>query len=141
MKYDLSLPIDQSRARVKIESLIQKGAKVELKKFQPVRSMPAHKYAHVCIEMFGRDLGYTIDEAKQVFKKLFASEREWATYTVNGETFLKSFEMKEGEKYFNSEETAIFIDWLRNLANEHGCFIPSSDEYLIHQWEIEKNAN
>lgn len=140
MKLDLSTEFDQNKARTRLETLIQRGAKIELKEFIPVRSLEHHRYAHKCIEIFfTKELGYTVDEGKQKAKMLFAQEYDWATYEVNGDRFFKSFAMTgDNDKIFNREETTIFIDWLRNLANEHGTYIPTPDEYFMHQWEIEK---
>ena len=139
MKYNLSSTIDQQRAILRLETLIKRGAKIELKEFQPIRSMPQHRYAHKCIEIFFvKELGYTMDEGKIVAKQLFAQDNDWSTYTIGEHTFFKSFGMSgDVDKLFNKEETMVFIEWIRNLANEHGTYIASAEDYLVHQWEID----
>ncbi len=145
MKLDLSNTFERKKAEARFSKLCEKGAKIELTEFRPNTKSPnIHKYAHVCISLFGGYLGYTLKEAKDLFKKQFAKEYpEMGTYTKNGNVFLKSFENGQDDdpRLFHREECEKFIDWLREFANDHGYYIPSSDEYNKSetlQWEIEK---
>jgi len=145
MKLDLSNPFERKKAEARFSKLCEKGAKIELTEFRPNTKSPnIHKYAHVCIDLFGGYLGYKSKSAKEFFKREFASAfPEIATYKENGQTFIKSFQngRDDDETLFHREECETFIDWIRETANDHGYYIPSSDEYNKSetlQWEIEK---
>lgn len=130
MKFNLSKEIDQKRAKVYFDKLMQKGNKIELKKFAEGRTVSQHKYLHICLTMFGQETGYTCDEAKELFTDMLP---ELMIYEKNGRKFRRS------TSDLSKEEISVLIDKIRNESlRELGLYIPDSEEYLIHKFEIEK---
>jgi hypothetical protein len=134
MKYDLSNTFDISKARVRLEHLVVKRAKISMTEFTPKRTIQQNKYLHVCIMFLANELGYTEHEAKVTIKRYFATDgHKWAVYTKGKEMFLKS------TSEYNQDEMKTLIEWIRNFAlNELNCHIPTSEEYYQNQFDIEK---
>ena len=64
MLLDLAKPIDAAKARAYLDRMITDGAKCELKRIHPKRTIRQNSYLHVCLAMFSAETGYTTDEAK-----------------------------------------------------------------------------
>lgn len=135
MKFDLSKDIDRKKATTRLDALIKKGAKAEIKEHRGVRSVNQNSYLHVCIGMVALETGYTIEEAKTELKREFSkTERgRFSLYEKNGKKFLMSTAL------YDSKQMTNFIEFIRDLASEQlGCYIPTSEEYLTLQFEIDK---
>ena len=104
MKLDLSKEYEQNKARHYIESWIDKGAKVEIKRIPEKRTLSQNAYFHVLVEILGNDLGYTKDEMKQVIKQenksLFCYEKDEIIFY-------------RGTRDLSKEEMTKLIDWMR----------------------------
>lgn len=128
MKYDLSKDFDVNRFRSRAEKLIKDKRRVDLTETRPVRTIHQNKYLHVCINLFAIHFGYTLEEAKTHLKRSCG----FMTYDKNGETFLT------GTSTLNTLELTKFIDWIRTYSHDNGCYIPTAEEYIVHQFDIEK---
>lgn len=129
MKLDLSKPYDLNRARQYFNKLIKKGAKVELKEYRNQRSLSQNAYLHVLFTIIANDTGYTVEEAKTAIKR----RCDFMIYTKNTEKFLRS------TTDLDTKEMTDFIDWLRLFSMEElDVYLPTPDEYLQGQFEIEK---
>ena len=131
MKLDLSNSFDCNKANSYLTKLIDKKAKIELKEFRPSRSLTQNKYIHVCFGILADATGYTIEEMKIVTKREFQS---FMIYEKNGVKFLRS------TADLDSLEMTMFIDWLREFANDQlGAYIPTPEEYMMSEFELLKN--
>jgi hypothetical protein len=128
MKYDLEKDIEVKRLKRRLEFLLEKGSKVELKEIRKVRTLSQNAYLHVVITLYGIEYGYTIEEAKTLLKRTC----EFMTYEKNGNRFLKS------TRGMDTKEMTEFIEWIRNFASKQGCYIPSSQEYLENKFLIDQ---
>ena len=129
MKYDLTIAKDRHDFINRTSVLIHEGVKVELTKTRAKRSIKANAYLHVVFTLWAINYGDTLDEAKTDLKRDY------------GLTYIKP----NGKKYLgktskmNTKELTTFIDWIRNRASKKGGFyIPTSEEYLINQFNIDK---
>jgi len=130
MKLDLSQSFDLNKGALYFEKLKDKQAKIELKEFRQSRSIPQNSYLHVCFTILANETGYTIEEIKSITKREFGS---FMVYEKNGHKFLRS------TAHLDTLEMTEFIDWLRQFASDQlGCYIPTSEEYLVSQFEINK---
>jgi hypothetical protein len=130
MKLNLSKSYDRGRATTYLEKLIKKGAKIELKEFRAKRSLDQNAYLHVCFAMIADETGYTIEEAKVLFKRAFGS---FMVYEKDNNKFLRS------TADMDKHEMTIFIDWLRQTAMDQlGLYILTPREYYENQFEIEQ---
>lgn len=133
MKLDLSKSFDASKALNRLQQLIEKGAKIELREILKKRTINQNSYLHACISLFAVEFGYTLEEAKTHLKR----ECEFMRYVKGDEVFLKQ------TSGMDTKQLSDFIEWIRNYSSEKGCYIPSAGEYLENQFyidkEIEKN--
>jgi len=101
-----------------LNSLLDKGKKVTIDWIKPLRSNSENRYMHgVVFSIFAIHLGWTLDEAKQYFKKTFLS------YEKDGVRFVKE------TKKLNVQEMEIFLECCRvHAVKEHDCYIPVPNE-------------
>ena len=95
------------------------------------KSIKNNAYLHVCITLFAIEYGYTIEEAKTLLKR----NCEFMVYDKNGSKFLKSIAK------IDNTECANFTTWVRNYSSNLGLYIPTPEEYILHQYEIDKQIN
>ena len=134
MKYNLKEQIDLNKAMTRFEALVEKGAKIELKEIRPTRSLPQNAYLHVCLSLYGIHFGYTLNESKTDLKRNYG-----LVYEKSGKKYLRS------TANLDSKELTEFIEYIRDVAGQNGCYIPTSEEYLQNKFsidkEIEQNKN
>jgi hypothetical protein len=130
MKLDLSTPLDLKKAETYFDKLKKDGSKIELKKYMENRTLSQNSYLHCCLGYFCLHTGYTISEAKELFAQLLP---EIMMYEKNGNTFRKSTSV------LNTKEMNTLIDLIREVCNnELGVYVPTSEEYLISKFAIDK---
>ena len=127
MKFNLSKDLDKKIAQERFNKMLSKGSKIELKEFRFKRTLDQNRYLHVCIAYVCLDTGYTREEAKIVLKREYG-----LVYDKAGVKFLRS------TKDLDTKECADFIEWIRNFSLDNGSYIPTPEEYLENQFEIEK---
>jgi len=135
VKYDLENKLEQHKIIQRLEWLIDKQAKVELKEVRKPRTIKQNAYLHVCISLFAIECGYTLDEAKTLLKR----QCQFMRYEKNDNLFLRR------TREMDTKELTEFVEWIRNYASlEVGLYIPTSEEYLQNKWDIdhgiERNA-
>jgi hypothetical protein len=130
MLLDLSNSYDQNKAKAYLAKLIEKGEKVEIRKVQKQRTIRQNAYLHCCLAMFSNETGYTIDESKELFSHQLP---DILRYTKNGVNFRKS------TAELDTKEMTVLIDKIREMAlDQLGLYIPSSNEYLINKFQIDR---
>lgn len=117
MKYDLTNPESLKKALAYFHMLQSSGAKCEIKKIHPKRSLSQNRYLHLLFGKYGLEFGWTIEEAKLVVK-----EQLGYSYEKNGKVFSKS------TADMNTKELTDFIDKFRNMSATQGCYLPRPDE-------------
>lgn len=119
MKYNTIVRADAERAVEYLISLIDKGKMVEVKHISPKRSLNQNAYLHVLIGAFGLHFGYTIEEAKIIYKRMNAGIY---IYTKKDTKFLRS------SADLTKEEMAKSIDTFRKKSDELGYSLPPADD-------------
>lgn len=131
MIFDLSNSLDKHKASVKLLELIDNGKVIELTEKRKKRTIQQNKYLHVVITLFAIEVGYTLDESKTVLKR----ECYFMVYEKEDMKFLKR------TRDLNTKELTDFIEWIITYAGKMGIYIPSSEEFLLSQFEIEKEIS
>ena len=129
MYYDLSNSYDCEKAKVKLQTMINQKAIIQITKKQKKKSVSNNAYLHVCISLFAIEFGYTLEEAKTLLKR----KCEFMTYDKNGTKFLKLV------RKLDDKECADFTTWIRNYSSSNGCYIPTPEEYILNQTNIDKH--
>jgi hypothetical protein len=130
MLLDFGNSIDVGRARAYLDKLVKEKKRCEIKSIRERRTARQNSYLHVCIGMFCAETGYTVDEAKELFSLQNPDEFR---YSKNGVSFRKP------TSEMNTKEMTNFIDLIRSMAYDQlGLYIPTSQEYLENQFQIER---
>lgn len=135
MKYDTKHQNKALEALEYIERLITQEQIVEVKKVSRKRSLKQNNYLHVTFGIFGLETGYTIEEAKSLYKRL---NKDIYVYEKKGNSFIKS------SADLATDEMTQSIDKWRKYAGEHGVEIPvpTDKEAMMHwQNQIEMQTN
>lgn len=115
MKFNLAVPHEAREASGYFKRLHENKNIVEVKKVSPKRSLSQNAYLHLLIGAFGNHFGYTLEEAKLIYKELNAG--------------LYGYE-KKGRKFWRSsadltkEEMAATIDTFMQKSAEAGYPLP-----------------
>lgn len=131
MRYQTKIELEAKKALTYLNKLIANGDDVEITKKTKQRTIRQNAYLHVCITLFSIEFGYTLEEGKTHLKRN-CPYHEFTRYEKKGEWFLSS------TKDFTTEQSAMFIDWLREYSSKEGCYIPTSQEYLDKKHEIDR---
>jgi hypothetical protein len=115
MKYNLAEKDEAIRAFDYLSELVAKESLAEVKKISPKRTINQNSYLHLLISAFGLHFGYTIEEAKIIYKEI---NKGIYQYEKKGRVFLKS------SADLNKEEMAKTIDLFRSKSAENGYPLP-----------------
>ncbi|MEK6860346.1 MAG: hypothetical protein AABY07_00105 [Nanoarchaeota archaeon] len=121
--YNLSLEIDKINAVNRLNKFIKEKTVIELRKRVP-RSLSQNNYLYLILRYFGSQTGYTLEEAKQIYK--IQSENIFF-YEKNGILFTRSTSDLTSTEMTNS------IANFREYSNfDAGIYLPEpfEKEYL-----------
>ncbi len=129
MIYDLSKKADLETVRFKLNKYHSEGKVIELKLKTRKKTIRQNKYVHVIINLFGIEFGYTRSEAKTLLKREFGN---FMIYEKGKDKFLLSL------ADITKDQLQVFIEWVINYAASNDLYIPSSEEYLDNQYNIDR---
>ncbi len=123
---------DVDKAKEQVDKIASRNKKIEIKESRGPRTNDQNRYFHgVVCKVYAVEFGYTVEEAKQIFKQVF---RDQFVYEKNGYEFVK------GTSDMDTKEMTTLIDYIRAWSSRQGCYIPSPDDVtdeLIFQLENE----
>lgn len=119
MKYDLSIEAEARGAKEYLDRLIKRGNLAEVKKVNPARSLNQNNYLHLLLGAFGSHFGYTLEEAKLIYKEINA---DIYAYEKKGRQFFRS------SADLDKSEMTKSIDRFREKSAEQGCPLPAATD-------------
>ena len=124
MKYNLSSSHDIAEAQRLLSQLTVDGKMVEIKEVKPRRSLNQNSFLHVLLGAFGANLGYSLSEAKELYKRL-PGNKDLYVYTkdVGG----KPMEFTRSSADLNKDEMTKSIETLREWSAKMGYPLPTAD--------------
>lgn len=125
MKYNLAITTEQAEAYAYLAQIAEKKQIVEIKKFSPKRSINQNSYLHVLLGAFGAHFGWTMEEAKGVYKRLPGNKE---VYIEHFDDRGVQFEYERSSAALTKEEMTKTIDTLRTWSKKMGYPLPSADE-------------
>lgn len=128
MIYDLSDDFELKKAEAYFKASCEAKGKIKMSNIKNKRSVTQNAYLHVCISLYAINFGLNIEEAKTDLKRCC----HFMVYEKKNNKYLKR------TRDMDSKELTDFIEWIRTYASKHGCYIPSSEEYLQNQFSINK---
>lgn len=133
MMYDLSSAIDRSRAERRFIQLCKEQVVIELRK-KVKRSLNQNSYLHLILGWFGIELGYTLNEAKTIYKE---QNSLIYFYEKTGKMFIRS------SADLDTGEMTRSIEKFRNYSSmEAGVYLPEPNEQqFLQEIELEMSKN
>lgn len=120
MIFNLDKEIDRQRFRQRCKWLWDNRKRVNVTEKRGSRTLQQNKYFHLIVGWYGLELGYTLEEMKQIVKnEIIPGVFE---YEKNGKEF------KCGTSELNTQEMTIVIDAVRNHASTNGVYLPAPNE-------------
>ena len=137
MLYDLTNELQRENFSLRCDSLLKKGAIVELTEKKPQRSVSSNKYLHVILGYFASQTGNTLDYVKQNYYKRLVNPDIFIVEKMD--KYLGKVNDLRSSATLTSDEMTLSITRFRNWAStEGGIYLPSpSEERLLRLAEIE----
>lgn len=127
MKFNLAIKAEKSKAFSYFMILANKKSLVDVKKVSPRRSLNQNNYLHLLLGAFGQHFGYTLEEAKIIYKEL---NKSVYAYKKKGRTFYRS------SADLSKEEMAKTVDLFMEKSKEQGYPLPlATDQGWLQQIE------
>ncbi len=128
MKYNLASTIDRDRAFTYLTELSATESLAELKKISPTRSLSQNNYLHLIISAFGLHFGYTLQEAKLIYKEInkdiYEYEKKKRKFYRSSADLTKEEMAKTIDKFMEKSAEAGYPlpiatdqEWLRQISN------------------------
>lgn len=131
MRFDLDTANDRCRYELYTAQLLEERGQVEVTRKHRKRTLSQNAYYHVCISLYAIEFGLTIYEAKTDLKRACP----FMVYEKHGNKYLRP------SRDLDKKEMMDYIEWIRTYAGQHGCYIPTAEEYLEGQIEIDRQIN
>lgn len=133
MKYNLAISNDIAEANRLLAQLTVDKKIVEIKEVRPKRSLNQNNYLHLLLGGFGQHFGYTLEEAKAIYKELNSDIYKY-TREVRGKTH--TFYRSSAD--LTKDEMTKSIDVLREWSDKAGYPLPTAtDQEWLRQIENE----
>jgi hypothetical protein len=142
MIYNLVNEIERQQAKDRLDWLISKNKRIEVKELRGKRTTPQNAYLHLLLSFFALEVGETLEFIKQdIFKKkvnsdLFKTERKNPKSGKIREDWRSSAEL-------STKELTDAIDRFKNWSVKHtGIRLPEANEQQFLDYiqnEIDKN--
>lgn len=129
MRYNLATNSEAGKALNHLLTLTRKGSVIDIKLVQPRRSLPQNSFLHLLLTAFGNHFGYTLEEAKQIYKELNPEIYRY-TRTVRG----KPHSFWRSSADLTKDEMSGSIEVLRNQSAAAGYPLPTAtDQGWLHE--------
>ena len=119
MKYNLAKPSEAGKALDYLLELQKKGALAEVKKISPIRTSSQNRYLHLILGAFAQHFGYTLAEAKLIYKELngniYAYKKKDRTFYRSSADLTKEEMMKSIDRF---REASAVQDYPLPLATD-----------------------
>jgi hypothetical protein len=119
MKYRLGNREEALAASAYLSKLSLSDSVVEVKRVNKNRTLSQNAFLHLLIGAFGAHFGYTMEEAKQIYKEI---NQDMYKYKKKDRVFWRS------SADLNTEEMSKSIDRFRQTSEEHGCPLPEAED-------------
>lgn len=119
MRYNLADDTERGIALAYFLELSAAKVMCEIKKVRPRRSLRQNNYLHLLLGAFGLHFGYTLDEAKTIYKR--DVNPSIYVYEKSGAKFLRS------SADLDTAEMTKSIDRFREFSKEQGYPLPTAD--------------
>lgn len=129
MKFNFESEAEVVRATNYLVKLVDSKSLAEIKKISPNRTLSQNSYLHLILAAFGVHFGYTLEEAKQIYKEISPTIYK---YKKKKRTFWRS------SADLSKEDMAKTIDNFMQKSKEAGYPLPlATDQGWLREIENE----
>lgn len=135
MQYNLSSELDRQRFSTRVDSLLSKGAVVELTE-KAFKTPNQNRYLHLLIGIVAMETGNSLEDTKREYFKAMVNPDIFKVYKTDnrGNTISTYRSITEVSK----EEISIAIDRFKRWGYDNGIYMPNPDDLsLLKEIEIE----
>ena len=133
MKFNLAIKDDATNAHIQLAKLMINKPIIEIREVKKRRSLSQNAFLHLLLGAFGMHFGYTLEEAKLVYKQVNESTYY---YEKKGRQFIRS------SADLNTAEMTKTIDKFRQKSADAGFPLPSAeDREWLDRIDIEISRN
>jgi len=133
VKFNLAIKDDATNAHIQLAKLMIKKPIIEIREVKKRRSLSQNAFLHLLLGAFGMHFGYTLEEAKLVYKQVNESTYY---YEKKGRQFIRS------SADLNTAEMTKTIDKFRQKSADAGFPLPSAeDREWLDRIDIEISRN
>lgn len=125
MRFKLADKTELDRAADYLAKLAGREAVVDIKRWNPKRSLSQNKFYHVILSYWGLQCGFTLEESKQFIKQ---QQPDLYQYRKDGGTFMRS------SADLSTTDMAKSIDRFRQWSAEQGIDLPDADDKNFLEW-------
>ncbi len=118
MIFNLADSQELAKAREHLNGLARLGKRVEIVRKAEHRTLNQNSYLHLVLGYFGTQTGYTLEEAKVLYKRL---NSDIYVYEKKGAKFVRS------SADISKEDMAITIDRFIEYSDRQGVPLPQAD--------------
>lgn len=139
MQYDLTTDFQRKAFLARVESLLEKGAVVELTE-KTFRSKNQNNYLHLLLGVVAMETGNTLAFTKEVyFKKLVNPD---IFCVMKEDKIMGKAQVLKSSAEISLQEMSMAIDRFKRWGAENGIYMPNpGDESLLREIEIEMGRN
>ena len=123
MKFNTANQVEKKEAFSYFTRLANKKQIIEIKKVSPKRTLSQNSYLHLIIGAFGAHFGYTMEEAKQIYKEI-----NMTVYLYRKENRGITREFWRSSADLTKEEMMQTIDRFRQKSEEAGYPLPDAED-------------
>lgn len=139
MQYDLSSPFQRKAFLSRLDTLMERGAVVELTE-KVLRSKGQNNYLHLLLGVVAMDTGNTIAYCKEWYFKRLCNRDLFVT--TRADRYAGQVEVLRSSSELTKEEMSIAIDRFKRWGAENGIYMPNpGDESLLREIAIEMGRN
>lgn len=139
MLYDLTTDFQRKAFLARVDSLLEKGAVVELTE-KTFRSKNQNNYLHLLLGVVAMETGNTLAFTKEVyFKKLVNPD---IFCVMKEDKIMGKAQVLKSSADITLQEMSMAIDRFKRWGAENGIYMPNpGDESLLREIEIEMGRN
>ena len=135
MLYDLSNEFQRNAFMTRAQSLVGKGAVVEVTE-KAFRSLNQNSYLHLLLGVVAMETGNTLEDVKREYFKEMVNPDIFRAYKTD--TRGNTIKVYRSSADVSKEEMSMAIDRFKRWGAENGIYLPSpEDKALLREIEIE----
>ena len=129
--FNLSAEFDRKTYAALVQANLDKQTTVKMEVIPAPRTGNQNRYLWALYKLLSDHTGFTTDEVHELCKRYYAPQYEKTTPRGTVQSFTKS------TADMNTKEMTDYIEKIRDMGGQIGCYLPTADEYTTNWRQIE----